>query len=226
VSKYCPECGGKHEWYEAECPTCHVALEEQTDESRPVPTPDSTLVVVLKTLDPALLPLAQIALDQAGIEYVVQNAGISDLTMGLRSSASIGRAQAPIELVVRAEDEDRARELLDELGTADATLSPPTHVEAPAAAAGTPEVSHGSVGLFDAETGASIGSVSESQFQRLADCLESESLDDDDYYIDGPTLTLLQDEHVDASVIELLRRALASRSGMDVRWARKHPSGD
>jgi hypothetical protein len=77
------------------------------------------------------------------------------------------------------------------------------------------------IDLEDAKTGTHIGSLTEAQFEDLSTHLERESSDDDDYYIDGSTLDLLADKPVDASVVQMLRQALGSRSGMDVRWTRR-----
>ena len=74
--------------------------------------------------------------------------------------------------------------------------------------------------LQDKETGAAVGSITEQQLQALQDLLEEESEKDTDYYIDGPTLDMLEEHGADAALVDLLRRALGSREGIEITWAR------
>jgi hypothetical protein len=76
------------------------------------------------------------------------------------------------------------------------------------------------VQLFDKQTGAQIGSLSDEQFQFLVDRLEEESSTDDDYYLNRTTLDFLESEGADAAVIEVLRRALGDRDEAEIRWSR------
>jgi processive 1,2-diacylglycerol beta-glucosyltransferase len=178
--------------------------------------PDAPLVSIFGTTEVALVPLVRAALEQAGIDYTVRNVGISAQIMGQRSTLSVGETDTPIDVLVRAEDEARAREAVRDIETAGHPVPP-----APAAGLPAPTTGAETVELFDNDTGARIGAITEDQLQNLADHLEEESADDQDYYIDVPTLTVLQDAGVDAGVVELLRRALGSREGMDVRWERR-----
>ncbi len=229
MKKRCPTCGEIYDWYVAECPVCHVSLKDEADEVDDVdeadedaaddgvqPSPDAKFVVAFETTDPGVLPLAEIALQQAGIEYTIQNGGISDIILGARAGRRLRENERPIEVVVRAEDESRARECLDDLRTADAAIAPAVPPASTPVAAGT-VASGGTIHLVDAETGGPIGDITDAQFRFLAECLEAESLDDSDYYIDEPTLALLEDKHADPALIEMLRRALGTREGLDVR---------
>ena len=72
--------------------------------------------------------------------------------------------------------------------------------------------------LIDAADGRVLGTVSDEQFQELADALEEESLDDRDYYINVDTVDMLQEQGVDQNLIALLRAALEDRDEMDVIW--------
>ena len=74
--------------------------------------------------------------------------------------------------------------------------------------------------LTDAESGATLGSITEEQFQFLADQLEEESPEDCDYFIDRDTLELLEREGADAGLLEVLRKALGTKEGTEIRWAR------
>jgi processive 1,2-diacylglycerol beta-glucosyltransferase len=79
------------------------------------------------------------------------------------------------------------------------------------------------VHLFDLANGRELGNLSDEQFAFLAEHLEAEDADDDDYYVNQATLDALQDQGADPQVLALLRTALAGRSEMDIRWQRDEP---
>ena len=68
--------------------------------------------------------------------------------------------------------------------------------------------------------------LSDEQFQFLADHLESEGPDDDDYYLNQATVQALQDAGADPQVINALQAGMAGRSEMDIRWQRDAPASD
>jgi hypothetical protein len=72
--------------------------------------------------------------------------------------------------------------------------------------------------LFDNENGEPIGEITQQQLDFLIDQLEEEALDDRDYFINRPTLDMLEEEHGDSQLIELLREAMGDRDEMEVRW--------
>ena len=72
--------------------------------------------------------------------------------------------------------------------------------------------------LFDKETGAPAGEITREQLQYLIDQLEEESVDDQDYFINRPTLELLEEQRPDDNLIEVLREALGDRDEMEIRW--------
>jgi hypothetical protein len=74
--------------------------------------------------------------------------------------------------------------------------------------------------LFDAATNAEIGSLTEAQLQFLIDQLEEESETDRDYYVNAETLDMFEAAGADPSLVALLRKAMGSRTEMDVRWER------
>ena len=76
------------------------------------------------------------------------------------------------------------------------------------------------VELYDAESDTLLGSLTDEQFQSLADSLEEESTTDQDYYIDAATIDMLDEEAADPGLVAMLRKALAGRAGMDIRWER------
>ena len=79
------------------------------------------------------------------------------------------------------------------------------------------------VHLFDLANGRELGVLSDEQFAFLADHLEAEDADDDDYYVNQATLNLFEDQGADPQLLALLRTALAGRSEMDIRWQRDEP---
>ena len=74
--------------------------------------------------------------------------------------------------------------------------------------------------LYDKETGASLGAITEDQLEFLVDQLEQESPEDRDYYINEPTLDAFEEAGADPALVALLRKALGEREEMEIRWAR------
>jgi hypothetical protein len=74
------------------------------------------------------------------------------------------------------------------------------------------------VALIDAESGRTLGSISAAQFDWLSSRLELESSDDDDYYIDGPTLDMLEQDGAGTGLLAALRHALGQRKSVSIRW--------
>jgi hypothetical protein len=77
------------------------------------------------------------------------------------------------------------------------------------------------VHLFDLANGREIGILTDEQFEFLADHLEAEDTDDDDYYLNQATLDAFEQEGADAHVLGVLKAAMAGRSEMDIRWQRE-----
>lgn len=76
------------------------------------------------------------------------------------------------------------------------------------------------VQLFDKQSGAELGTLTDDQFQFLVDRLEEESPDDDDYYLNRTTVDNLEGEGADPGLIAVLRQVLGGREEADVRWVR------
>lgn len=76
------------------------------------------------------------------------------------------------------------------------------------------------VQLFDKQSGAELGTITDDQFQFLVDRLEEESPDDDDYYLNRTTVDNLEGEGAAPELIAVLRQVLGSRDEADVRWVR------
>lgn len=77
------------------------------------------------------------------------------------------------------------------------------------------------IDLYDAATNQLIGSITEADLQVLLDGLEEESSQDQDYYIDQATIDLLADGRASDHLVGLLRHALGSSDGVDIRWQRR-----
>lgn len=73
--------------------------------------------------------------------------------------------------------------------------------------------------LYDNETGELIGTISDTQLQFLKDQLEEESLEDQDYAIEGMTLAFFEAQGIDAELLKLLRGALGKKEQILIRWA-------
>lgn len=74
--------------------------------------------------------------------------------------------------------------------------------------------------IFDKASGNSLGTLSDEQFQFLADRLEEESARDDDYYLNRTTVDFLESEGAGAELVAILRRALDGREEAEIRWSR------
>jgi hypothetical protein len=77
------------------------------------------------------------------------------------------------------------------------------------------------IDLYDNATNVLIGSMTEADLQVLRDALEEESEDDRDYYIDQATLGVLGDGRATEHLMDLLRKALGTAEGVDIRWERR-----
>ena len=72
--------------------------------------------------------------------------------------------------------------------------------------------------LYDNDSDQPLGQISEAQLQFLTDSMVEESSEDQDYYIDEPTLDYLAGRGGDAELLGLLRAALAGRKHLTIRW--------
>jgi hypothetical protein len=128
-----------------------------------------------------------------------------------------------VEVYVLEDDAARARDLVVDLEQSAAAGEPSAQLETPAGTAApeadVPASSPGApVALIDAESGRTLGSISAAQFDWLSSRLELESSDDDDYYIDGPTLDMLEQDGAGTGLLAALRHALGQRKSVSIRW--------
>ena len=77
------------------------------------------------------------------------------------------------------------------------------------------------IDLYNETTGELLGSITEADLKVLVDALEEESTKDQDYYIDRATFDLIADGRASDHLVALLRDALASADGVDIRWERR-----
>jgi len=79
----------------------------------------------------------------------------------------------------------------------------------------------GMIDLFNAETDEKIGTITEADLKVLVDGLEEESSEDQDYFIDAATIDMLADGSATEHLVGLLRKAVGSGEGLEIRWQRR-----
>ncbi len=77
------------------------------------------------------------------------------------------------------------------------------------------------IDVYNKATNELLGSITEADLQVLADALEEESSDDTDYYIDAATIDVIGDGRATDHLLNLLRTALGTAEGIDIRWNRR-----
>jgi processive 1,2-diacylglycerol beta-glucosyltransferase len=77
------------------------------------------------------------------------------------------------------------------------------------------------IDVYDNDTNQLIGSITDADLQVLIDALEEESADDRDYYINAATIDLLGDGRATDHLLHLLRSALGTKEGVEIRWQRR-----
>ena len=66
-----------------------------------------------------------------------------------------------------------------------------------------------------------IGTISQADLQVLIDVLEEESSQDQDYYLGAATLDLLAEGGASDVMLNMLRLALGTAEGLDIRWVER-----
>jgi hypothetical protein len=77
------------------------------------------------------------------------------------------------------------------------------------------------IDVYNNETDELMGSITEADLKVLIDGLEEESEEDQDYYIDQATIDVLGDGRATEHLLGLLRKALGSAQGVEIRWERR-----
>jgi hypothetical protein len=75
--------------------------------------------------------------------------------------------------------------------------------------------------VFDADTGASLGAITDAQLKFLTDQMEEESPTDQDYWISVDEVDAFEAEGADPALVAFLRNALGKRDEMTIRWQRE-----
>ena len=81
----------------------------------PPPDPNIRLTPVFRTGDAGLIALAKSLLESEAIEYLVRSENVQDLFGWGRVGSNFNVVSGPAEFVVREEDAERARTLLEDL---------------------------------------------------------------------------------------------------------------
>lgn len=179
---------------------------------------DLKLVGVLRTAEPGLLPLAKMALDQAGIPFVVTERGGTIIQLGFAPESPASAPPIAFEILVNEQDAPQARDLVADLEAGSGV--PPPAAPGPTAAERADLAAPGeaAVNLVDLDGNRVIGRITDAQLDGLIGHLEKESDDDREFYLTAATIDMLAEAGLDAGVVAILRGALGSRDGMDVRW--------
>ena len=77
------------------------------------------------------------------------------------------------------------------------------------------------IDLYNATTNQLLGSITEADLHVLVDGLEEESSEDQDYFINRETIDVLGDGRATEHLLILLRTAVGSSDGVDIRWQRR-----
>ncbi len=72
--------------------------------------------------------------------------------------------------------------------------------------------------LYDADTEAEVGEITEEQLDLMIENLVEESLDEYSWNIDPATVSALESGGVDSALVGLLRRILGSRTSRELRY--------
>ncbi len=77
------------------------------------------------------------------------------------------------------------------------------------------------IDLYKNDSDQLVGSITDADLQVLMDGLEEESSQDKDYYITAATIDVLGDGRASDHLLGLLRTALGSSEGVEIRWERR-----
>ena len=77
------------------------------------------------------------------------------------------------------------------------------------------------IDVYNNETNILIGSITDGDLKVLTDAFEEESADDQDYYVDQATIDMLGDGRATEHLMALLRKALGTAEGVEIRWERR-----
>ncbi|MFN8490370.1 MAG: hypothetical protein U0350_22470 [Caldilineaceae bacterium] len=73
--------------------------------------------------------------------------------------------------------------------------------------------------LYNEETGAKLGEITEEQLQFLEDQLVEEGAEDPDYFINQDTIDMLAQRGADQTLVAMLRQAVGNGEGIEITWS-------
>jgi hypothetical protein len=169
---------------------------------------DENLVSVFKTEDPGLLPLAEIALESAGIEYQARSAGKIDNLQWTLSQKPTTRPVV-MEIMVASDVAAQARELLADLNQSSAVASsdPALLTDSESQA----------IKLVLTNTNITLASLTEEQLQTLGSHLEESG--PQQFLVDFDAISRLRHTEVDPQLIDALEKALGENNAMTISWS-------
>ncbi len=167
-------------------------------------------VRVFTTDDPAVLPLATMALENEGITYQVKNAGKHDSLEWMMGQTPTTRPVV-LDVFVASDVAARATELLADLASrpAAAAAAPTTPLTE---SAETPVIH-----LESVSTGENLAAITEAQLQEITSRLAESG--PQQYTIDDAALRELESSSADPALIDILRTAAAGSGDLVIRWA-------
>jgi len=72
--------------------------------------------------------------------------------------------------------------------------------------------------LYDSDTEAELGEISEDQLAFMMEQLAEEALDEFSWNIDPPAIKTLESSGAEPALVAMLRRALGNRTSVEVRY--------
>jgi hypothetical protein len=72
--------------------------------------------------------------------------------------------------------------------------------------------------LYNKQSNALLGTITDADLQCLVDVLEEEDSKDVDYFIDDATVDILEENGASEALVKALRAAIGPTVGVDVRW--------
>jgi hypothetical protein len=77
------------------------------------------------------------------------------------------------------------------------------------------------IDVYNNETNELVGQITDADLEVLQDHLEEESSEDQDYFIDKPTIDVIGDGQATEHLLSVLRKALGTAEGVEIRWQRR-----
>lgn len=118
----CPNCGSEYRPEYTHCNDCDVDLVEPLPPEPPPPQID--LVKIFESGNPAVIPVVESVLTDAGIEFMTQSESIQHLFGWGTFGSNLNYVIGPVHFLVREEDAEEARALVAHLADQVPPLEP------------------------------------------------------------------------------------------------------